>query len=109
MGDRRIVVVRDFEKLKEEDCELLLEYLKRPSPTSTVVFQAVSLDQRRKITTALLKACTVVRFDLLGEDEARRWADSYLKKLGCSIEPAALGHLIGLLGTRLTRLVNELE
>ncbi len=109
MGDRRIVVVRDFEKLKEEDCELLLEYLKRPSPTTTVVFQAVSLDQRRKITTALFKACTVVRFELLGEKEASRWAENYLKQRGCSIEPAALGHLIGLVGTRLTRLVNELE
>ena len=109
LGDRRIVVVRDFEKLKEEDCELLLEYLKHPSPASTVVFQAVSLDQRRKITTALFKACTVVRFDLLGDDEARRWAANYLKQRGCSIEPAALGHLVGLVGTRLTRLVNELE
>ena len=109
MGDRRIVVVRDFEKLKEEDCDLLLEYLKRPSPSSTVIFQAVSLDQRRKISTALLKACTVVHFDLLGEDEAGRWAEKYLKQRGCSIEPAALGHLIGLIGTQLTRLVNELE
>src|SRR6185295_20388410 len=102
MGDRRIVVVRDFEKLKEEDCELLLEYLKRPSPSSTVVFQAVSLDQRRKISTALLKACTVVHFDLLEEGEAGRWAEKYLKQRGCSIEPAALGHLIGLIGTQLT-------
>ena len=109
MGGRRIIVVRDFEKLKEEDCELLLEYLKHPSPTSTVVFQAVSLDQRRKITTALFKACTVVHFELLADDEARRWAEKYLKQRGCSIEPAALGHLIGLVGTQLTRLVNELE
>jgi len=109
MGDRRILVVRDFEKLKEDDCELLLEYLKRPSPSSTVVFQAVSLDQRRKLTTALVKACTVVRFDLLGEDQARRWAADYVKQLGCSIEPAALGYLIGLVGTRLTLLANELD
>ena len=109
MGERRIVVVRDFEKLKEDDCDLLLEYLKRPSETSTVVFQTTMLDQRRKITTGLLKACTVLNFDLLGEDEARRWAQNHLKQLGCSIEPSALGHLIGLVGPRLTRLVNELE
>ena len=32
MSERRIIVVRDFEKLKEEECELLLEYLKRPFP-----------------------------------------------------------------------------
>jgi DNA polymerase-3 subunit delta len=109
MSERRIIVVRDFEKLKEEDCELLLEYLKRPSPTSTVVFQAVSLDQRRKITTGLFKACTVVTFDLLTEQQVNRRAVQYLKNLGCTIEPAALNHLIALVGTPLSRLMNELD
>jgi DNA polymerase-3 subunit delta len=109
MCERRIIVVRDFEKLNEEDCELLLEYLKRPSPTSTVVFQAVSLDQRRKITTGLYKACTVVRFDLLTEQQASRRAVEYLKTLGCTIEPAALNHLIALVGTPLSRLMTELD
>ena len=109
MGTRRIIVVRDFEKLKEDEGELLLEYLKRPSPTSTVVFQAVSLDQRRKITTALFKACTVVTFELLTEQELKRWVPVYLKRLGCSIDTGALSHLLALVGTRLTRLVNELD
>src|SRR5262249_45119029 len=86
-----------------------VEYLKQPAPTATVVFQAVSLDQRRKITAALLKACAVVAFDRLTEQQASRWAEQYLKRRGCRIEPGALGHLIGLVGTRLTRLVNELE
>ena len=40
---------------------------------------------------------------------AKRWAQDRLKLRGCSIEPAALNLLIGLVGTGLTRLVNELE
>lgn len=109
MAARRIVVIRDFDKIKEEEHELVLEYLKRPSEAATVVFQAVSLDQRRKVTTALLKTCTVVTFDLLSEQQANRWAEQYLKLRDCRIEPSALGHLIGLVGTRLMRLSTELD
>lgn len=109
MSARRIVVVRDFDKIKEDEQELVLAYLKNPAPTTTMVFQAVSPDKRRKLTAALMKTCAVVTFDLLDEGRARRWAEARLKQSGCSIEPAALSLLIGLAGTGLTRLVNELE
>jgi DNA polymerase III subunit delta len=109
MSARRVVVVRDFDKIKDDETELVLGYLKKPSPTSTVVFQAVSLDQRRKLTSALMKTCTVVAFERLNEQQASRWAEEFLKRRGCRIEPNALGHLIGLVGTRLNRLSNELE
>jgi DNA polymerase-3 subunit delta len=106
---RRIVAIREFDKIKDSESELIIEYLKRPASTSTVVFQAESLDQRRKISTALVKACVLVTFERLAEKEAEKWATQYLKRLGCTIEPGALGNLIGLLGTPLTRLANELN
>jgi DNA polymerase-3 subunit delta len=109
MSARRIVVVREFDKIKEDEQELVLAYLKRPAPTTTMVFQAVSPDKRRRLTAALIKACAVVTFDLLDESRAKRWAEDQLKRRGCTIEPAALSLLIGLTGAGLTRLVNELE
>jgi DNA polymerase-3 subunit delta len=109
MSSRRIIVVRDFDKIREEELELVLSYLKSPAPATTMVFQAAALDRRRKLTTALTKACAVVTFELLDEGAARRWAQDRLKLQGCSIEPAALDLLIGLSGTGLTRLANELD
>ena len=109
MSARRVVVIREFDKIREDEQELVFAYVKRPAPTTTMVFQAVSPDKRRKLTTALVKACNVVTFDLLDEGRAKRWAQDRLKLRGCSIEPAALNLLIGLVGTGLTRLVNELE
>lgn len=109
MSERRIVVVREFDKIKEDELELVLCYLKRPSPTTTVVFQAVAADQRRKLTTALMKACTIVEFDPLKDDEARRWAEGYVKLHEYRIESRALDMLIKLAGTGLSRLVNEVE
>ncbi len=106
---RRVVIIRDFDKIREEETDLVFEYLKRPASTATVVFQSRSLDQRRKITTALMKACTVVSFDHPNEQQAARWVEQFLKRRNCRIEPTALGHLIGLTGTRMSRLANELE
>src|SRR5437762_2089330 len=109
MSARRIVVVRDFDKIKEDEQGTVFAYLDRPAPLTTMVFQAVSPDKRRKLTAALTKICTVVTFDLLDESRAARWAEDRLKRSGCTIEPAAVRLLIGLVGTRLNRLVNELD
>ena len=109
MSARRIVVVRDFDKIKEDEQAPVFAYLDRPAPMTTMVFQAVSPDKRRKLTSALTKACTVVTFDLLDEARAGRWAEERLKKSGCTIESSALRLLIGLVGTGLTRLVSELD
>lgn len=109
MAARRIVVVRDFDKIKEDEQDVVFAYLKNPAPRTTVVFQAASPDKRRKLTATLVKSCEVITFEALDEGQATRWAEDYLKQLGCKIEPAALKMLIGLIGTGLTRLSNELE
>jgi DNA polymerase-3 subunit delta len=109
MENRRITVVREFDKLKDEELDFIMEYLKHPSPSTTLVFRAISLDQRRKISAALMKACTVVNFERLSDAEATRKVEEYLRWRGCRIEPSALTHLIGLVGTRMGRLVNELD
>jgi DNA polymerase-3 subunit delta len=109
MAARRLVVVRDLDKIKEEEIELVMEYLKRPSPTTTVVFRTASLDQRRKISAAVMKACTIVNFEKLTDAQASKYAEAFLKSRNCRIEPAALAHLLALLGTSMGRLMNELE
>ena len=76
MAARRIVVVREFDKIKEDEQQILLDYLKNPSQMTSLVFQAPSLDQRRKVSGLLTTACTVVAFDALDDGAARTWAGS---------------------------------
>lgn len=109
MSPRRIVVVRDFDKIKEDEQDQVFSYLKNPSPTTTVVFQAPSPDKRRKLTMSLQKSCTVTALDAFDDQRATRWASDYLKELQCRIDADALRLLIGLTGPGLTRLANELE
>jgi DNA polymerase-3 subunit delta len=87
----------------------LKEYLKNPSPTTTLVFQAEGLDKRRNISTVLLKSCTLVEFNRLKEREAIEWASNYLRTYGYQLSGNAASLLIGLTGTDLFTISNELD
>jgi DNA polymerase-3 subunit delta len=109
MASRRIVVIRDFDRIKDGEVDLVIEYLKRPAPRTTVVFQSPYPDKRRRITTAALKSCTIVAMDRLGDYEAARWVESYLKDRKCTIERGAVERLIARAGTQMRRLSNEMN
>jgi DNA polymerase-3 subunit delta len=102
------VVIRGFEKVADDESELLFEYLKRPAPGTTVVFQAPTVDQRRKVTTALLKTCTVVTLDHPSEADLDVWIKREFSERGCTIEHSALTYLVTLIGPDLLRLSNEI-
>lgn len=118
---RRIVLVSDIERKgratadeassapSDVEQEALIEYLKHPCETTTVVFIVERLDRRLTLMTALLKACTVVEFRRLTEAEALRWIQAYLRRCHCFMEEATAALLVGLVGTDLMRLSHELE
>jgi DNA polymerase-3 subunit delta len=109
MARRRLVVVSGVDAIKEASEERLEAYLKDPAPEAVVVFVADSLDMRRRASTAISKAATVVRFDPLSEAEALRWVESRVRARGCQIDRGALGALVDLTGTGLTRLAVEVD
>lgn len=109
MSPRRLVVVRDADAVREGSQEALEKYLKDPVESAVVVFVADALDQRRKTSTALAKSCTTVRFDQLSEGEASRWVEARVKQLGGRIDRGAIGAVVDLAGSELTRLSVEVE
>jgi DNA polymerase III delta subunit len=109
MSARRVVVIREFDKIREDEQELVFAYVKRPAPTTTMVFQAVSPDKRRKLTTALVKACNVVTFDLLDEGRAKRWAQGPSEAPRVQHRAGRFEYVDRACRHGLTRLVNELE
>jgi DNA polymerase-3 subunit delta len=109
MATRRIVVARDIDKIKEDDASIICKYLERPSPTTTLVFQAASVDRRKKITETLLDKCTVVVFDPPSDKDLVKWIEGYLKRYGSKIESKARTRLIERTGPGLMRLANELD
>jgi DNA polymerase-3 subunit delta len=124
-SNRRLVIVRDLDKAfrvkanqdeneskkatEHPGVEELIEYLKDPNSTTTVVFLYDKPDRRLNLTTALLKTCTVVEFKRLTEKEAEEWVKDYLRQRSCFAENATIGLLVGRVGADLTLLVNELD
>lgn len=108
-GARRMVVVRDFDKVDDSELEALKNYLKNPQPTTTLVFQAESVDKRRSVTTALMKTCEVYEMSTLKEREVSEWASAYARRAGYTLSPSVAGLLVAVTGVDLYVVRNEVE
>ena len=109
MSERRVVRIRDFARLRDSDEETLIRYLNDPSPATVMIFIADELDKRKKSTKSLLDNCVVVDFPPLKDAEARAWAKSRLKELKVTADDAVLSEIIGLVGTDVQTLFNEID
>lgn len=106
---RRLVVARNFDRLTDAETELLKDYVRRPCPTTTLVFQTRSLDKRRTTTTVLLKTATLIECSTLTPEEARRWMTDEARRQGYELPTETLNLLIGAVGCNLARLTQEVE
>lgn len=128
-SQRRLVVVRDCPLLlgkrgqaaagEEGEAEEaaggsaeagLLAYLKRPVPTTCLVFTAgAGLDSRRKASKALLAAGAGVECAELKPVEAVQWAELRAARLGKRLGPEAAQALVAKAGASLRNLAGELD
>jgi DNA polymerase III subunit delta len=109
MSDRRAVRIRDFARLREQDEESLIRYLNNPAPATVMIFIADDLDKRKKSTKVLLDTCVVVDFPPLKDSEAKAWVKGRLKELKISADDSVLSEIIGLVGTDVQTLFNEVD
>lgn len=109
MSDRRVVRIRDFARLRENDEETLISYLNNPAPSTVMILVADDLDKRKKSTKALLDNCVVVEFPPLKDAEAKAWAKLRLKELKVTADESVLSEIIRLVGTDVQTLFNELD
>jgi DNA polymerase-3 subunit delta len=109
MSNRRVVQIKDFGKLRENDEQVLIRYVANPAPQSVVIFNAEDLDKRRLLTKALLDNCLVVEFPALKDAEATKWVKARLKELKITCEDEALSDIVTLVGTDTQTLLSELD
>ena len=109
MSERRVVRIKDFAKLRENDEEIIIRYLDRPVDSTVLVFVADDLDKRKKLTRNLLASCTVVEFPAVKDAEAKAWARNRLKELKTTADDRVLTELVRLVGTNLQTLSSELD
>lgn len=125
-AERRLVVVKDCpaivpsRKKSEEEGEEekpsgggaddgLVQYLKSPVPTTTLLFLADAIDSRRKATKALVAAGGAIECQPFKPDDAIMWAQSRAQAKGKKLNSMAAQALVEKIGADLRLLDGELE
>lgn len=107
MARRRLVVVKDIDKLKSSEMERLAKYVNDPSPSTCLILMAEKVDMRKGVFQAM-KNCTI-RFEPLYENQLPQWIKREVEARGRKIRPEAAQFLADAVGSDLLRLRNELE
>lgn len=110
MADRRVVIVKEFERTVRKDSEeLYAGYFDHPSPSTVLVLISSSADFRRKPYSTLRTKAVVAECRSLYDNEVIAWIESRMKNEERNIEPQAVALLHSYVGNSLRELANEME
>lgn len=108
LAERRLAIIREFEKLPAEDRTRLIEYIKNPPQSTCLVFDSGDPDTAAEFRRAN-PAVTVMRFTEPTDIELERWVAQFFSGRGKTITADALEILKELQGKNLRALEQELE
>jgi DNA polymerase III subunit delta len=107
MSARRCVVLREVDRLKDADWDVLLPLIDEPIETTTLILSCESLDKRKKAYKRLVDKAVVV--DLKRPyDQLLDWIDYLVMRHGVSIHREAAMLLRQFVGANLSELNNEI-
>ncbi|HTK48937.1 MAG TPA: DNA polymerase III subunit delta [Gemmatimonadaceae bacterium] len=106
LAERRVVVLRDVDKLKKGPRELLERYLARPAADTVLILVWPSGVKAEK---ALSDHATLVDFAPLDGERLPKWVTYHAQTLGRAITPEAVALLVEATGGELAQLAIELE
>lgn len=86
---RRLVIVRSAEKLPAGDGEALLDYLKEPCETTTLVFVAAKLDKRLKFSKELVARAVTIDCSPLADAQLSAWIRAESRRIGVRLSQEA--------------------
>jgi DNA polymerase III subunit delta len=111
MNTRRVVVIKEFDKLLSGDTEkeLVSAYIARPLESTCLVLLAEKPDFRTKPFTDLKKTGAVFSFSTLYDNQIPPWIAARCKTLGKEIDLEACRLMQAYVGNSLRTIQNELE
>lgn len=111
MAERRVVVVREFERLATTEAarDQLAAYLKDPLESTCLVAISLHPDLRKKPFTDLRKHATVVECKPLYDSKVPDWIARRIESLGKTADPEACRLLHAYVGNSLRALQNEID
>ncbi|NOX89417.1 MAG: DNA polymerase III subunit delta [Calditrichaeota bacterium] len=108
LANQKLVVVREFDKMKIQDEETFEKHLKKPPKFSVLVLSSAE-QMRTKFFQKLTRLVTTVDCRPIAESRLPFWVKNYCQQRGYSITPEAAHFLITNAGTHILILKNEIE
>ena len=108
LADKKLVIVREFEKMKIQDAEFFNQYLKKPAPFS-VLLLSIGEVPKNKFFQSLSRLPAAVDCKPVPESRMPQWLMQYARQLGYPMEADAAHFLIANVGPSILMLKNELE
>lgn len=109
MAERRVVIVRDIDKLPAADLAQLAAYAGQPNPSTCLVLVLRSSDLRQKALKELRERSEFIECKPLYESQIVPWIQQEVQQQGRTISQEAAGLLAAQVGTDLRTMVNEIE
>ena len=109
MAPRRMVVIKQVERLPEAPAMEILSVIQNPPETTVLALTATKFDARRKLFVELRKSAVCVAFKNPYDREVPDWINRRVNAVGKKIQPEAV-HLLHLtVGPNPRELANEIE
>jgi DNA polymerase III subunit delta len=111
MSDRRVVVVKEFDKMLSSDTakEIVSSYISHPLDSTCLVLLAEKPDFRTKPFADLKKSGLVFTFNSLYDNQIPAWISERCKMMGKDIDLEACRLLQAYVGNSLRAIKNELD
>jgi len=112
LAEKRLLLVKDAQKIKAKEAEKLAEYLKMPVTSSCLVLlwqDKLRKDAKSGLFSAVGKTGAVVEFRALYDRELPSWVVQKVAGLGKRISSDAAQYLVQESGSNLLDLYNEIE
>ena len=108
-SERRAVLVKRAEQLKADALEVMLPYIKNPSPGTCLLLTGTKIDQRKKFFLEFKKLGVLVEYKRLYDNKLSGFIQSESVAQGKPIETAAAELLSALIGNNLQELSSQIE
>ena len=111
MAQRRVVIVKDFEKCikSESKNEILEKYFSDPLDTTLLVLCSDKVDGRKKIIQTIKNNSLVIECNSLYDNEIPTWIRKRVKQKGSSISEEATRLLQSNVGNKLREIDNAID
>ena len=112
--ESRLVVVEQVERWKAADVKAVVEYLKRPAPTTVLALLGHEVKRDSPLAKAVVKAGEVLAYDVPtkgrgSKADLPKWVELQFKERGIQIDHDATRALVELVGDNADELATEVD